>query len=332
MLVRDALDVEEEFHRLPDDARRFLEVDLPGPDRQGLEFELERRAGAGPAPAPPWPEEVGQLIDGEDPLLVVAPDRLRGHPVEQAEVIVGLGLGAALGAERAEGAVAVQDDRRGRRVSIGHRPDLIQDRCDLPMIVGEDDLVGDAVEGDDLAVNRRASPDQPQDMPREREGESLVIGDAVRTGDHLRAVGMALRRRGMIDPHQDVAGRREVARSQVRADEVTVPVVEPVLVVSHGFVAIPTQSARDTVPDGPRREPGRGTRTHEAVAGRPCSGGGSFPGAVRVSHRDFGRDEISHVDPLLDRGGAAHRAVRAVDGRASKGIALPGGAGPWPSR
>ena len=41
----------------------------------------------------PWPEEIGQLVDGEDTLLVVAPDHLRGHPVQQAEVIVGLGLG-----------------------------------------------------------------------------------------------------------------------------------------------------------------------------------------------------------------------------------------------
>ena len=35
-------------------------------------------------------------------------------------------LDAALGAERAEGAVAVQDDRRGRRVPVGHPPYLFQ--------------------------------------------------------------------------------------------------------------------------------------------------------------------------------------------------------------
>ena len=42
--VGDALKVEEELHRLPDEDRGCLEIDLPGPDRQGLELELERRA------------------------------------------------------------------------------------------------------------------------------------------------------------------------------------------------------------------------------------------------------------------------------------------------
>src|SRR5262249_8270679 len=93
LLVRDALDVEEQFHRLSDDVWRFLEVNLPRADRQGLEFELERRADAGAASAPPWPEEIGQLIDGKDPLLVVTPDRLRCHPVEQAEIVSSHGLG-----------------------------------------------------------------------------------------------------------------------------------------------------------------------------------------------------------------------------------------------
>src|SRR4051812_34733704 len=51
-----------------------------------------------------------------------------------------------------------------------------------------------------------------------------------------------------------------------------------------------------------------------------------FSGAVRVSHRDFGRDELSHVDLLLGRGGA--RSSRDPD-RGWAGLAgespLPGG-------
>src|SRR3954451_22923714 len=122
LLVRDALDVEEQFHWLSDKARWFLEVDFPRTDRQGLELELECRAGVGPSSASSWTEEVGQLIDGEDPLLVVTPDRLRRHPVEQTEVVVGLCLGAAFGAEGAQGAVAIQDHWWGRRALADDLP------------------------------------------------------------------------------------------------------------------------------------------------------------------------------------------------------------------
>jgi hypothetical protein len=137
--------------------------------------------------------------------------------------------------------VAVQDDRRRRRVSVGQPPHLGQHRRGFPITVGEGDLVGDPVEGDDPAIAWGAPLNQPQDMPHEREGEPVVIGDTVRAGEHLRAVGMALRRRVMIDPHQDVARCRQVAHSQVYADEVTVPGTQPLLVASRNFMAIPRQ-------------------------------------------------------------------------------------------
>src|SRR5271157_3934734 len=70
LLIGDTLDVEEDLHRLPDDAGWCLEVNLPGPDRQGLELQLERRAGDDCSLAPPRPEEIGQLVDGENALLV----------------------------------------------------------------------------------------------------------------------------------------------------------------------------------------------------------------------------------------------------------------------
>ena len=169
LFVGDTLDVEEQLHRLSDDARWCLEVDLPGSDRQGLEFELKRRAGAGAPSAPPGPEEVGQLGDGEDPLLVVTPDRLRGHPVQQAEVIVGLGLGATLGAEGQSGQWRFKMTGGAAKSRSASRPYRFQDRRDLPIVVGQDDLVGDTVEGDDLAVVRWASPEStPGHAPRTR--------------------------------------------------------------------------------------------------------------------------------------------------------------------
>src|SRR5262249_61804298 len=106
-----------------------------------------------------------------------------------------------------------------------------------PTIVGETDLVSDAVEGDDLAESRWIPTDQPKGIACDRHSESLVIGDAVRPNDHLREVGRDRRVYCRTGPHQDVARRRQVTRSQVRADEVTVPDAKLVSVVLHKVVA-----------------------------------------------------------------------------------------------
>ena len=200
--------------------------------------------------------------------------------------------------------MAVQDDRRGRRTRRGQPPNLFQDRHDLP-IAAEGDLVGHAVESDNLAVIRRAPADLLQDMACEREGEPLVIGDAECSGDHLRAVGMTFGRTRLIDPHQEIAGRSEVACSQVHADEQTMPITKPVLVVCHGLVPVPALSAEVPLPVGLTASPADGL----IIMGRWWIGRVQeeecFPRTLRVGQSDFRRDELLHVRsvPPKDRGG-----------------------------
>ena len=88
-------------------------MDLPRPDRQGLQLQAVPHLPLGLLPAPPRLVDVRQLPDREDALVVVLPHQLGRHPVQQAQVVLLLRLLEAGVPEGAARAVLVQHDRRG---------------------------------------------------------------------------------------------------------------------------------------------------------------------------------------------------------------------------
>ena len=51
-----------------------------------------RRLNPCPSPSAPWFKEEGKLLDCEDPFVVVPPNGLRGHAIQQAQVVSRLRL------------------------------------------------------------------------------------------------------------------------------------------------------------------------------------------------------------------------------------------------
>src|SRR5919109_4361862 len=62
-----------------------------------------------------WFEQIGELFDGENTLLLILPLHAGCHAVEQAEVILLLGLRLARALKGAERTMLVQHNGRGRR-------------------------------------------------------------------------------------------------------------------------------------------------------------------------------------------------------------------------
>ena len=94
-----------------------MEIDFVFADRQGLQFELMGDWRRLPAPfvALARFEQLGELLDGENALFLILPLHACCHAVEQAEVILLLGLRLARALKGAERTMLVQHNGRGRR-------------------------------------------------------------------------------------------------------------------------------------------------------------------------------------------------------------------------
>src|SRR5215475_11956905 len=112
LLIRDTLDIQKELSVTPLDFGYRFHVDLPGPDGESLYLKVEvRRLNPCPSPPSPWFKEERELLDCEDPFVVVPPNGLRGHAIQQAQVVTRLRLLATDTLKWAVWAVPVKNNR-----------------------------------------------------------------------------------------------------------------------------------------------------------------------------------------------------------------------------
>src|SRR5919108_226570 len=152
-----------------------------------------------------WLKQVGELFDGEDALLLI----LAYHPgcdaVQEAEVILLLGLRVARTLKGAERTMLIQNDGRGRRSGI---------RC--PRLEGVKEWqevcgtrvqfhgVRGAIHRNEPARHRWSGLEMSQDIPAKGERQFLLFADAVRPNTQYGFIPMLAFRRGLLDPGQDV--------------------------------------------------------------------------------------------------------------------------------
>jgi hypothetical protein len=82
LLIWDSLYIQEEFSVASLDFWYRLNVDLAGPDGECLYLKIVVRGWRRtPSPPSPWFEHKGELLDREDPFVVVPPHSLCGHAI-----------------------------------------------------------------------------------------------------------------------------------------------------------------------------------------------------------------------------------------------------------
>ena len=94
-----------------------MEIDFVFADRQGLQFELMGDWRRLPAPFFAFArfEQIGELLDGENTIFLILSLHACCNAVEQAEVILLLGLRLAHALKGAERTMLIQNDGRGLR-------------------------------------------------------------------------------------------------------------------------------------------------------------------------------------------------------------------------
>src|SRR3954469_16825207 len=132
------------------------DVDLPRPDRQGMQSQAMSYLPPGLLPTTPGAIDVRQLPDREDALVVVLPHQLGRHPVQQTQVVLLLRLLETGVPEGAARTVLVQDNRwsvAGRVISPG--PQGVDDPSNLRVFACQLYLAGVATHPDQRSRGRQ---------------------------------------------------------------------------------------------------------------------------------------------------------------------------------
>src|SRR5262249_38625855 len=123
VLVWDTFNIYEQFLATSDQLGSGMEEGLPCPQGVSLQLHLESFPPCSFRLPPPWPDQIRQLGDSEDPFLLIAPQELRCHPVQERQGVRLFGLGQAALAELTDPTVIVEHES-GWRWGVTHLPQL----------------------------------------------------------------------------------------------------------------------------------------------------------------------------------------------------------------
>jgi hypothetical protein len=227
--IGHAFDVQKQLHRLSRDCGQFLKIDFVFADRQGLQFELMGDWRRLPAPffALARFEQIGELLDGENALFLILLLHACCNAVEQAEVILLLGLRLARALKGAERTMLIQHDGRGlRRGTSCPCVEGVKERHKVCGTLVQVDGMGGPVDRNESASQGRLVLEMSQHIPGKGERQLLFFADAVRPHTHRGFVPVYAASPSLLAPGQDVTHRCQAVSLETGIAQHLTPVAQ----------------------------------------------------------------------------------------------------------